>query len=72
MNKMLLVKCTAATALVLAGAPAFAVEGSAPSIFDSVDLSGVQEFVLTSGSIIIGIALSIKGIDKAKQILFRV
>jgi len=70
--KKLFVKCSTAMTLLFVAGHSYAAEGESSSIFDSVNLDGVQDFVLTTGALIIAIALGTKGIDKAKQFIFKV
>ncbi|MEZ9702155.1 phage coat protein [Vibrio sp. 10N.261.46.E12] len=65
----------ATSAMILMSSPAFA-DGSAGSsavdqILGAVDLSTVTTFIGTTGVVIVGIALAVKGISLAKRLVSR-
>ncbi|CAH7096134.1 Phage coat protein [Vibrio chagasii] len=65
----------ATSAIILMSSPAFAVEGGSTSAVDqilgAVDLSTVTTFIGTTGVVIVGIALAVKGISLAKRLVSR-
>lgn len=63
-------KIVAVVATTVVTAPAFAEgETGASAIFAAVDLSSVTNFVTTTGVVVVGIALAMKGITLAKRAL---
>lgn len=63
-------KIAAVVATTVVTAPAFAEgETGVSSIFAAVDLSSVTNFVTTTGVVVVGIALAMKGITLAKRAL---
>lgn len=67
-------KKTAATLILATLAPhSFATEGASAidSVLGAVDLSSVTTFIATTGVVIVGIALAVKGIALAKRLVSR-
>ena len=64
----------AAMAVALTSVPAFAAgePGAIDTLFDAVDLSGIQAKVLALGLVIVGIALVFKGPSLVKRIISKI